>query len=240
MSSRLLPVAVAVLLLLAGCTAPLQMDSPSASTAEGATTIDVTGTGQVSADADLALVFVSVTARADTADGARTQVARDVREMRSALRDAGIPDDAVTTSSFNIFPRFDSLDREAEIIGYSAVHAFRIEAAPDRAGEVIDLAVANGADEVTSVQFTLREETRASLREQALTSAVEGARADADTVAAAAGLSITGIEHVSTSGGVSPVFDGRFDEGAAGGAPTVLEPGPVTVEATVSITYTAE
>lgn len=81
MNSRLLPVALTLLLLVAGCIAPLQSDGPGATTSEDVTTIDATGTGQVSADADLALVFVSVTARADTADQARTQVARDVRQM---------------------------------------------------------------------------------------------------------------------------------------------------------------
>lgn len=90
------------------------------------------------------------------------------------------------------------------------------------------------------MQFTLTDETRASLREQALTSAVETARADSDTMAAAADLSVTGVRQISTSGGFAPAFDVRFKESVGGGTVTTLEPGPVTVEATVSITYTAE
>lgn len=241
MNPRLLAIVLPLLLVSAGClSTPLQSDGPGATTTENATTIDVTGTAQVSTDADLALVFVSVTARADSADRARTRVAGDVGRMRSALRDGGVLDDSVTTASFRISPRFDTGERESQIVGYDAVHAFRIEVPPDRAGEVIDLAVSNGADEVDGVQFTLTDETRASLREQALTSAVEAARADADTIATAADLSITGVKHVSTSGGFTPVFDARVEQSGGGGAATILEPGPVTVEATVSVTYTAE
>lgn len=237
MSPRALPFALAFLLVLAGCSGPLQ--SADSGAAADATTVDVTGTGQASADADLALVFVSVTARADTAEEARSIVAADVDRVRSALRASGVPDDAVTTASFRVSPRYDASERDPRLVGYTAVHAFRIEVAPDRAGEVIDLAVGNGADEVDGVRFTLRDETRAELRERALTRAVETARADADTVAAAADLTVTGVSQVSTSGGFAPAFDARVDEAAGGGA-TTLEPGPVTVTATVSVTYTAE
>lgn len=50
------------------------------------------------------------------------------------------------------------------------------------------------------------------------------------------------VEHVSADGGFAPVFDARFTEAGADGvgAPTTLEPGPVTVTASVSATYTAE
>jgi len=240
MNSRSLPVALAVAVLLAGCVAPVPSVESGATASDEATTIDVSGTGHASAAADLALVFVAVTARADTADGARSAVARDVGRMRSALRDAGIPDDAVTTTSFRISPRYEEEERTPRLVGYDAVHAFRIETSPDRAGEIIDLTVGNGADRIDGVRFTLRDETHAQLRQQALTRAVEAARADADTTAAAANLSITGVRRVSTSGGVPPVFDARVGEAAGSGGETILDPGPVSVEVTVSVTYTAE
>jgi hypothetical protein len=236
-----LPVALALLLLLAGCVAPLQSTGTGTAADAAVTTIDVSGTGEAAAEADLAVVSVAVSARADTADDARGAVATDVESMRTALRDAGVPDEAVTTAFFRISPRYEVIDREREVIGFEAVHAFRIETDPGRAGEVVDLAVGNGADRVDGIAFTLSDERRADLRERALTGAVEAARADADAVAAATDLSITGVASASTSGGFVPVFDARVAEDAAGraGAPTTLEPGPVTVTATVSVSYTA-
>jgi uncharacterized protein YggE len=239
MRTRKLVVALAVLVAFAGCAAPIQSGASASSGSDAATTIDVSGTGQVSAEADLALVFASVTASAATADGARSAVATDAGRMRTALRDADVPDDAVTTTSFRISPRYDDENGESRVASYDAVHAFRIEVTPPRAGETIDVAVGNGAAQVNGVQFTLRDDTRAELHGRALERAVAAARADADTVASAADLTVTGVDHISTSAtGVSP-FDVRLSEAASGGG-TVLEPGPVTVQADVSITYTAE
>lgn len=242
MRSRSVPLVLALVLvvLLAGCTAPLQAGGADDRTddADGPT-IDVSGTGTASADADLAVVRVSVTARGDGADAVRGQVATDAESMRAALRDAGVPEDAVTTESFRVSPRYDRVNDTRELVGYEAVHAFRIEVAPDRAGEVVDVAVSGGADRVDGVGFTLTDETRADLREQALGEAVESARADADAIADAAGLTITGVDRAAAGGDFSPVFQDRVAEGG-GDAATSFEPGPVTVSATVSVTYTAD
>jgi uncharacterized protein YggE len=238
MMSWVRPVVLVLVVAVAGCAAPLQSSGSGAAPVDAVSTVDVTGTGQVSADADLAVVFVSVTARADTAAAVRSTVASDTDRMRSALRNNGLPDDAVTTVAFRVSPRYNTSGRQQDIIGYEGVHTVRIDVAPARAGRTIDLAVENGADEVAGVQFTLRDETRSALRQQAMTRAVGAARADADTVAAAANLSITGVRHVSTSGGFSPSFETRVD--AADGAGTTLDPGPVTVATSVHITYTVE
>ncbi|AUV83152.1 SIMPL domain-containing protein [Salinigranum rubrum] len=239
--SRLtLTLALGLLVVLAGCLGPLQTTPSATDRSTDGTTLSTTGTGSVDAEADLAVVSVAVVATAQSADDARGQVASDVERMRTALREANIPDDAVTTSSFAVYPEYDYSDGERTERGYRAVHSFRIETDPARAGEVVDVAVGNGASEVQGVSFTLSDETRAELRAQAIERAVTAARADADAMAGAAGLSITSIETMSTSGGFAPVE--RFDvaESAAGGdARTTFEPGPVSVSVTVQVTYRA-
>jgi hypothetical protein len=236
--------------LLAGCLAPVQSfesagDGPQPAVrtigAANATHVSVTGSGTISAEADLALVRVSVTALADSADEARQQVAADADRMTAALRDAGVDDDAVTTLSYRIAPEYDASPDGRELVGYRAIHAFSVEVAPADAGRVVDLAVGNGADTVDGVAFTLTDETRADLREQALAQAVERARADADAVAAAADLSITEVHRVDVGGDYVPYGTAvREVTGGDAGAGTVIEPGPVTVRASVSVTYVAE
>jgi uncharacterized protein YggE len=240
MRTRSLAVALGLLVLLAGCLGPLQTTPATTdSTATDDTTISATGTGSMSTDADLAVVSVAVVATADSADAARGQVAADVERMRAALREANVPDDAVETTSFSVYPDYDFRDGERTDRGFRAVHSFRIETDPARAGEVVDVAVGNGATEVYGVSFTLSEETRASLRAQAVERAVTAARADADAMAGAAGLSVTSVETMSTSGGFSPVERVDLAESAADGARTTFEPGPVTVSVTVDVTYRA-
>jgi hypothetical protein len=242
MRSRWLPVTLGLLVLLAGCLGPLQATTSAPTTtpttATDETVVSATGTGSVDAVADLAVVSLAVAATADTADDARGRVAADAERMRTALHDAGVPDDAVATTSFAVFPEYDYRDGGRTERGVRAVHTFQVETDPDRAGEVVDVAVANGATEVRGVSFTLTPETRASLRAQAIDRAVAAARADADTMAGAADLSITGVESVSTSGSVSPVE--RFAaESAADGPQTAFEPGPVVVSVTVDVRYRA-
>lgn len=241
-----LPIALATLVLLAGCVAPLQTDggadAPNAQEADEQSnrTITVSGDGEVTAEADLAVLSVAVTATASSADEARAQVAERSEQMRQALRDAGVDDDAVTTSHFRVQPEYDHRGEERNLTGYRAVHAYDIEVSPDRAGEVLDVAVGNGANEVQSVSFTLSDDARADLRAEALNAAMDAARTDADTLAAATNLSITGVHSVSTSGGYSPVDSRVAYETADAGGSTSFEPGPVTVTATVTVTYEAE
>ena len=245
MNRTVIPVALAVLALLAGCIAPLQSQPGTTDGAADAPTVSVTGTGEITADADLAVIMVSVVATADTADAARQQVADDAERMREALRDAGVADENVTTASYRISSeyRYEENGKEPTVTGYRAVHAFEIEVAPADAGDVVDAAVANGASRVDGVQFTLTDETRASLRADAIAQAMSKARADADAVAAAESLEVTGLHTASTGPDYVPYAETRYESAAdagGAGASTAFEPGPVTVTATVQVTYTVE
>lgn len=238
-----LPTVLAALVLLSGCLAPLQADGGSDVASDSVPTISVSGVGEATAEADLAVISVSVVATADSADAARQQVAADAERMRQALRDAGVPDDAVRTTAYRVHVQYDYAKGDREVVGYRAVHAYAVEVDPARAGEIVDVAVGNGATEVDHVAFTLTDETRAELRERALERAMDAARADAETLASASDLTLGDVLSASTSNGYHPMPVERAYAADAGGAATTstsLEPGPVTVTASVTVTYEAE
>jgi hypothetical protein len=236
-------VLVASVVLLAGCLGPIQTatatDTGTDAGDVATRTIAVTGTGAVTAEADLAVIGVTIEARAETASEARDLVATRTDDLLAALREAGLPDDAVTTTRFAVRAEYD-YDREGnrEPDGFFASHSFQIETAPDDAGRIVDVAVDAAGASVDRVAFTLTDETRDSLRAEALTRAVDAARADADAVAAAADVEVVGLASASVGGSVGP-YPIAFDERAAdtAGAATTFAPGPVTVSATVSVTY---
>jgi len=239
MRSKLLAALLAGLVLLAGCAGPLQTagDAQTTDSASDTPTISVTGVGEVTADPDVAFVHVSVVARADTAEAARADAATRVNDLLAALDEAGVPGDAVETTGFSIR---QERDREGEPTDFVAVHSLRVETGPDEAGAVVDTVVGAADASVDSVQFTLSDGVRADLRAEALTRAVDAARADADAIAAAAGMEVTGVRTASTGGAFYPGPYASFDERAAdAGASTTFRPGPVTVSATVSMTYAA-
>jgi uncharacterized protein YggE len=234
---RVLSVTLVGMLLLAGCAGagPLQTGSGDA-VGSDTPTISVAATGTATADPDLAVLNLAVEATADGADGARERVARNVSEVRTALDDAGVPDANVTTTAFGIAPVYDYSGDERRVVGYRAVHSLAVETAPARAGELVDVTVGAGATRVDGVQFTLGEERRAALRATALDRAMSAARTDADGIAAAADLSVTGVRSASTGAEFSPYPDARFAESADG---TTIQPAPVTVTVSVDVTYAA-
>ena len=242
MAPRLIYAAlVALLLVTAGCLGTTTA-APSAGDNSSVRTVDVSATGTASAAPDLAVVRLAVEARADSADAARSQVAEDVASMREALRALGVPDEDVRTTSFFVGAEYDYRESGREVTGYRAYHAFEVETDVDVAGEVIDAAVGSGATQVQGVQFTLTEETRSELREEALGQAVSNARADAETIASASGVSLGQLHSASTANVGYPGPIPYAAESAAGGdgARTVVEPGPVEVTATVQVSYEIE
>jgi uncharacterized protein YggE len=218
-------------------------DTTPAAPADGAgsenATISVTATASASAAPDTARIRAAVVATAPDAETARQQAAANVSDVRTALREAGVSDEQIRTTGFDINTVREREQNDTGQVRYRAVNEFVVEVAPDRAGEIIDVAVGNGTNQVSGVTFTLSEETRRDLRQDALRDAMTGARLDAGTIADASGVSITGLESASTADVVFAPFESD-QAGTAGGSETTIEPGPVEVSATVSVTYRAE
>lgn len=235
-------VALAVVATLGGCMGTLTAGNAAGqvdTNANGTATVQVSAAGQVEAEPDQANLRVAAVATGEDATAARDRLAENVSRMRQALREAGIEDDQVRTAFFDIDRDFRETREGREPAGYRAIQAFEITLSNvTRTGEIIDVAVNNGANRVDGVEFTLADDTRRQLRADALREAVANARADADVLANASNLEITGVRAVSTGGGGVTPFRTEVAMEAADAATTV-EPGPVTVTASVTVTYNA-
>ncbi|MCT9095433.1 SIMPL domain-containing protein [Haloarchaeobius sp. HME9146] len=244
MKLKLMVALVALLVTTAGClgmAGSIDDGSVAASTDDGdsKSTVSVSGTGTVSAPADLVVVSIAVEREGKTADSARTFAAQDATSMRDALRAAGIPDDDVKTTSYRLVPQYNYKEGR-EITGYTAVHAYEVETDNvSDAGRIIDIAVANGAARVDSVSFKLSDERIAELRSDAIAKAVDAAEADANAAASAAGVSITKVKTISvSSAGYQPPYP--VYRSAPAEDSTTLEPGPIDVKVNVNIVYEVE
>jgi uncharacterized protein YggE len=251
---------------LAGCTtnagSPATETDPNDGTSgDGLRTIAVRKTGEVEAPPDLAILDFAVESRGETASSVRDDLSERAEDLYQALLDYGLSEDAVTTGEFRIHQRVDhramredGVDPESEAAReeyqyYEGRQSFTVELEDvDATGEVIDTAVDAGADDVGRIVFTLSEETRAELREEAIATAVEKAREEAAYTADRVGMSVVDARRVDTSGGgVRPVREEYEGAGDARATPTAapperteLEPGDVTVTASVEIVYDME
>ena len=126
-------------------------------------------------------------------------------------------------------PRYDGND------GYTADNSVEVTVhGVKRAGEIVDAATAAGATEAGGP--SLERENQDGLYRQALRDAVAAARAKAQTLAAAAGVSLGRVTHIEEGG---QNFDyGAFAPGVREAATaTPIEPGTQEVQATVTVTF---
>lgn len=243
---------------VAGCMATGQGDGPAdgGSTVSGRSII-VSNSGEAEGEPDLAVLEVAVQSTGDDPGAVRDDLATRADDLRAALLEHGVEEEDITTRRFSIHDRIDRAAMEAdgveprsrgdveEYVYYEGTHSYSVETEDvDGVGGLIDAAVEGGADTVGRVTFTLSDERRATLREQALRRAIQDAREEAEAIAGEVGASVAEATVVDASDGrVSPV---RRDIGYAGdgGAPaptpeptTGLEPGDVTVTADVRVRY---
>ncbi|WP_225333693.1 SIMPL domain-containing protein [Halomicrobium urmianum] len=245
-------VAVAVLAVAPAAPAVAQDAGNDASTDANVsgTAISVSAPGQAAGEPTTAVVYVESAATGDTPAEATTALAQNVTELRAALTDANVSEDQFRTTGYNLQRiRPDEPDRPViqqpangtnrSAVTYRASQSFELVVDDrSRVGELVDVAVANGATSIGGVQFRLADEDREALRQQALQRAMEQARTEAETLAGTEGLTITGVESISTS---QQFYDGggavALEQADAG---TTIDSGPITVRADVQVTYEAE
>lgn len=201
--------------------------------------IHVAASGTVETEPDTASISVAIEASGSEAEAVREELASRAEELKDALLEYGLDEEQITTGRYDI--------REHRNEGsYRGMNEFRINVEDvDSVGELIDTAVDSGADEIGRIHFGVSEGRRDELREEAIKLAADNARQEAEVVAEAKGLTITGVQTVSTDPGRVRPYRASvgFAEAAAGdasGAPTQIDQGPVTVSAQIEVTYRFE
>ncbi|MEN6394922.1 MAG: SIMPL domain-containing protein [Methanoregula sp.] len=208
--------------------------------------ISVSGSGSVTGTPDRVTISFSVETENTDIKAAQEANSLAMNNVVDALAAAGVPRDQMKTTGYTITPVYQE-DKGVftnKVKTYQVTNTLRVTLKDtNQTGQMIDTAVSAGANKVDSIQFMLSDDQNLVLRNQALSKAVSNARADADTVATALNVTITGTNTVDISQGYTPVIYNRYDNLAveyAGGkvaASTPIQSGDITVTAQVSITY---
>ncbi len=205
--------------------------------------IQTTATGNVIGVPDRAQVTFSVQTENTDVRTAQAENAGKMAKVHDALIAAGIPRDGLKTTGYNIYPVYEESTGllSPKIKTYRVTNSLTVTLHNvSQTGDVIDTAVANGINQADSIQFMLSDEQAQVLRTEALKEAVTRARADADTVSAAMGTTITGVQKAEIGSGYTPVYFQNYalDSSAPRAASTTpIQSGDITVSASVTITY---
>ena len=201
--------------------------------------LSVSGSGMVQGAPDQAAITLGVVTRAETAGEAQQENAAKAAAIRSALANLGVEDADAKTEDYNFRPEYSREAGERTVVGYTASNVIRVKVRNVAlVGDVVDAALANGANTIHSLDFSIRDTD--ALRKRALESAVKDARSKADAIAHALGKSIVGVQHVSENTGM---FQPRQSNAmmmksmdAAGGS-TPIDAGTLSLSADVHIDF---
>lgn len=154
--------------------------------AMGKLTVSAQGVSLVAPD--MAGITVGVTSQAATAAEAMNANATAQRAVIDAVRGAGIGDGDIQTSGLNLSPLMEYADGKApSVTGYQAQNLVTIRVTDLAAlGQVLDAAVAGGANEINGINF-MRDDAQGA-EDDARRDAVATARHRAEVLAEAAGM----------------------------------------------------
>ena len=173
--------AIAALVFLLGCAGiraqqanqlQLKIDSTNR-------TLTVSAEERVTADADLAILHVGFQTPPSDAKTAYAAGAKTSNEVVAALKQAGIPEASIRSERQSL----DSADAKAH--KFRLVQSWAVETPPQRAAEILDIAIAAGATQSGDIDWTVQDVH--SLEDHALDRAAERARSDAAVLAKSMG-----------------------------------------------------
>ncbi len=174
-------------------------------------TITVSGIAIAQVAPDLVTVRFGVEIQRKTTRAALSGNAETMQKVIAALRHAGIAEDEISTSQFNIQAIYDSQQdpgtgRRTQILaGYRVSNIIHVESHKlDLVAAMIDTAVGAGVNRVEGVQFSLSPDVLADLREGLIEQAVLNARSKAVKALAPLNYVITGVQEMSLSDFSSP------------------------------------
>lgn len=120
--------------------------------------LKVNGKGMVEVEPDMVLVSVGVITKDKDARNAQNLNEEISAKLINSLLHLGIAKEDIKTSSYTIYPEYDYIEGKQILTGYSVTHILEIKVKDiGMAGEVIDTAVKNGANQINKVDFTLED-----------------------------------------------------------------------------------
>ena len=239
---------VVVSLLVASCQLVPSGDTTSkdVATISDSPSINVTGIGEVYVEPDVAYVTLGVRSQSEQAGDAVSDNNVLADAIIEALKANGVEEKDINTSSFNVYWT-EEWQGEGQPYKKTYVVENMVDVTVrqiDTLGEVLDAALAAGANSVYNVQFDVQDKSEAS--EQARVLAVDDAKAQAEQLAAAAGVSVGDLILISSYSApvtVQPMY--AVGMGGGGGMGTAdssvpMAGGEMVVQIQVNLVYAIE
>jgi uncharacterized protein YggE len=203
-------------------------------------TLTVNAEERVTVDPDVAILHIGFETQPSDSKSAYAAGAKTSNDIIAALKQAGIPETSIRSE----WQRLESAS--GNLHKFSLQQQWTVKTPPERAAEILDIAVAAGATDSGQIDWTLQDER--ALQDQALEKAAARATANAAVLAKGMGVHLGTLVYV-TNQVSTPVFEMRAYAnnapmaGMADAAPPQalsIEPRKVSASASIYAVYAIE
>ena len=205
-------------------------------------TLNVTGSGTVYLDADIAYASLGVSYTGADLSVIQQQANETIEAVCQAMEEVGLDAKNISTDNINIYPMYDYSKNESKLTGYRIDERLSIHTEDiDALGAYIDAAFAAGANTFDSITFSVKDDSQA--KKDALKKAVQDAREKAEVIAEASGEEIDSVITISENAQYSyynrdtKAYTADIAPMAAEGSATTVRVAQINVSADVQISY---
>ena len=171
-------------------------------------TISTTGSAEKEIPSDESRISLAVENTNANPNTARKNNADKMNTIINVLKQAGLSNENITTSSYQITPNYDYENSNSDsIISYTALNKIELKTSTNaNISKFIDLAVNNGANRVENIDFVISKKTLDENTMELLKEAFRNAKQKAEILATEGNFTITGVKKIDTSseGGYTP------------------------------------
>ena len=217
-------------------------NTPAADQSANPRTLTVSGTGVAYLTPDIAYVNIGVHTENKDAATAVSSNNTNSQKVIDALKKSGVADKDIQTTNFSIYPQqqFDNQGKPTGEINYVVDNTVYVTVRDlSKIGNLLDTVVQAGANSINSIQFDVTDRTKAL--SDARQAAISDAKAQAQEVAKAAGVTLGVVQSIDVTGGSTPpvpVYQAKAAGALVESAPSVpVNPGQLTVTISVNVVY---
>lgn len=162
--------------------------------------IRVIGNGKVFVQPNQAEITLGVSTEDLKLEKAQKENARTITEIINALHSIGISNEKIRTVHYSVSPQYDYIEGKQIFRGYKVEHSLLVTVDHiESAGLVVDIAVKNGANIVSSIQFSVKD--MGIYEQQAISIAVIDSIKKAESIASTLGVRLQKIPIFITEAG---------------------------------------
>lgn len=208
-------------------------------TKENLRTVEVSGVGEVQVKNDIVSIELSVITRNSDITRASSENAQKMTAVQNALSENGISKNNISTSGYSVYQEKNYQNGRTILGLYNVTNKIKVVLNDvSKVGEIIDLAIKSGANELDSVNYSVSN-TNSALK-QARILAVKQAEEKANTIATSSGNILGQVLKISESTSNFSYYENSSVEALktySDSATTPISSGKSTVQVKVNATY---